>query len=112
MAFIAPQVSRRSPTTLRDGKLGFLEEFFQGLVGGGMGLLERRDRLAREAREDELAKRQVAALEAATKTDTDRFNLSRQQTEDERTRQELQAGRALLEQMVRTGHVGGLEQML
>ena len=77
-----------------------------------MGLLERRDRLAREAREDELAKRQVAALEAATKTDTDRFNLSRQQTEDERPRQELQAGRALLEQMVRTGHVGGLEQML
>ena len=112
MAFIAPQVSRRRPTTLRDGKWGFLEELFQGLAGGGMSLLERRDRLAREAREDERAERQVAALEAATETDRDRFDLSRQQTEDERTRQELQAGRALLEKMVGTGHVGGLEQML
>ena len=57
MAFIAPQVSRRRPTTLRDGKWGFLEELFQGLAGGGMSLLERRDRLAREAREDEQVKR-------------------------------------------------------
>ncbi len=56
MAFIAPQVSRRRPT-LRDGKWGFLEELFQGLAGGGMSLLERRDRLAREAREDEQVKR-------------------------------------------------------
>ena len=56
MAFIAPQVSRRRPTR-REGKWGFLEELFQGLAGGGMSLLERRDRLAREAREDEQGKR-------------------------------------------------------
>ena len=56
MAFIAPQVSRRRPTR-REGKWGFLEELFQGLAGGGMSLLERRDRLAREAREDEQVKR-------------------------------------------------------
>jgi hypothetical protein len=56
MAFIAPQVSRRRPTR-REGKWGFLEELFQGLAGGGMSLLERRDRLAREAREDERVER-------------------------------------------------------
>ena len=56
MAFISPQVSRRRPTR-REGKWGFLEELFQGLAGGGMSLLERRDRLAREAREDEQVKR-------------------------------------------------------
>ena len=56
MAFIAPQVSRRRPTR-REGKWGFLEELFQGLAGGGMSLLERRDRLEREAREDEHVKR-------------------------------------------------------
>ena len=56
MAFIAPQVSRRRPTR-REGKWGFLEELFQGLAGGGMSLLERRDRLAREAREAEQVKR-------------------------------------------------------
>ena len=56
MAFIAPQVSRRRPTR-REGKWGFLEELFQGLAGGGMSLLERRDRLEREAREDERVER-------------------------------------------------------